>query len=125
MARSSSEHAVFLLIYMNYKSFIAVETYEILMATQNRICFEILMQEFDTLFGYIFPEGPKLNLLNIRIIQIKYVISIDQGYNIIKNIIQEYWLTKTKDEVKFQRSHFPVGKSFGKLLSVATPLVGE
>ena len=55
-----------------------METYEILLATHNTIFFEILVQEFDTLFEYNFQEGPKLNLLNINIIQEKYGISIDQ-----------------------------------------------
>ena len=42
------------------------------------ICFEILTQEFDTLFDYKLQESAKLKLLNITIIQIKYGISIDQ-----------------------------------------------
>ena len=50
MIRISSDHAVLSWIYLNYKSFIAVETDGILMATNNVIYFEILMQEFDTLF---------------------------------------------------------------------------
>ena len=38
----------------------------------------------------------------------KYGISIDQKNHIMKNIIQEYWGTKIKDEVKFQQSPFPI-----------------
>ena len=45
---------------MNYKPFIVVDTYDILVETQNSILFEILMQEFDTLFYHTFQEGPKL-----------------------------------------------------------------
>ena len=66
------------------------------------------MQEFGTLFYYTPQEGPKLNLLNINLIQSKYGISIDQIDHITKNIIQEYWVTNKKDNVKFQQSPFPV-----------------
>ena len=54
------------------------------MATENIICFEILTQEFDTIFEYNFKGGPKQKLLNINIIQSKYGISIDQQYHIMK-----------------------------------------
>ena len=97
MIRSSSDHDVFSWIYKTYKYFLAVEKYDIIMATENIICFEILTQEFDTLFDYTFQEGSKLKLLNINIIKNKYGISIDQTDHIIKKIIQEYWGTKTKE----------------------------
>ena len=61
------------------------------------------MQEFETLFDYTFQEWPKLKLLNIRIIQGEYGISIDQTDHTIKHIIQEYWVTKKIYEVKFQK----------------------
>ena len=48
---------------------------------------------------------------------------IDQTYHIIKNIIQLYWVTNTKEEVKFQKSHFPVDASFEKDLFMATQLI--
>ena len=54
---------------MNYKSFLSIETDDILVATYNRIFFEILMQEFDTIFYHAFLEGPKLKLLNINMIK--------------------------------------------------------
>ena len=76
------------------------------MEEDNGICFEILTQEFDTIFEYNSQEGSKIKLLNIKIIQSEYGISIDQTYHIMKDIIQEYWGTKTKDEVKFQQSPF-------------------
>ena len=60
------------------------------MATDNKICFEKLTQEFDTLFVYNFQEGSKLKLLNIKIIKSKYGISIEQTDHIMKNIVQEY-----------------------------------
>ena len=44
------------------------------------------MKEYDTIFDYTFQEVPKLKLLNIIIIQIKYGISIDQTDH-IKNIL--------------------------------------
>ena len=112
MIRNPYEHAVFTLVYMNYKSFIAVETYDILLEIQSRICFEILMQEFDTILDCTFQKGPKLKLLIINIIQSEYGISIDQTDHIIKRIIQEYWVTNTRYEVRFQKPHFPVGTYF-------------
>ena len=42
MIISSSDHAVFSWVYKNYKSFLAVETYEILISTDNRTLFERL-----------------------------------------------------------------------------------
>ena len=46
--------------------------------------------------------------MKINIDQSKYGISIDQSYHIKKNVIQEYWGTKTKGEVTFHISPFPV-----------------
>ena len=44
----------------------------------------------------------------------------------MKNIIQEYWRTKTKDEVKFQKSPFLLDKSFeNKLFMDTPPIIGE
>ena len=100
------------------KSFLAVEIDDILMETQNMIYFEISLWEFDTLFEYIFQEVPKLKNLNINIIQIEYAISIDQTEHIIKNIIQEYWVTNTKVEVKFHNSPFLVDTSFEYILFI-------
>ena len=57
------------------------------MATENRILFERLTQEFDTLFDFTFQEGSKLKLLNINTIKSKYAISIDQTDHIMINII--------------------------------------
>ena len=42
------------------------------------------MQEFDTIFDYTFQKGPKLKLLNIKIIQGKYGIDIEQTDQIMK-----------------------------------------
>ena len=64
------------------------------MTTENKICFERLTQEFDTLFCHNFQEGTKLKLLNINTIKSKYGISIDQTDHIMKNTIQKYWGTK-------------------------------
>ena len=114
MIRSSSEHALLSWVYKTYKSFLAVETDDILMAKENRIWFEIIAQEFDTLFDYTFQESQKLKLVTIDIIQSKYCINIDQIDHIMKNIIQEYWGTETKDEVKFQKSPFPTDTFFEK-----------
>ena len=66
-----------------------------------------------------------MKLLNVNIIKDKCGISIDLTDHIMKNIIQEYWGTKTKDEVKFQQSPFPVYKSFENKLFVNTHLIGE
>ena len=42
----------------------------------------------------------------------------------MKNIIQEYWGTKTQDEVKFHHSLFPIDTSFKQKLFMDTPLIG-
>ena len=55
----------------------------------------------------------------------EYVSIIYQADHIIKNIIQEYWRTKKKDELKFQKLSFPVETSFEKELFVATALIVE
>ena len=67
------------------------------------------MQEFSILFVYISQEGSELKFLNINIIKIEHDISIDQKNHITKKIFQQYWGKKIKDEVKFWKSHFPVG----------------
>ena len=43
----------------------------------------------------------------------------------MKNIIQKYWGTKTKYEVKFQQLPFPVDTYFEKTIFVAIPIIGE
>ena len=53
------------------------------MATQNIICFERLLQEFDTIFDYKFQEGPKLKISILKT-QSEYGISIYQTDHIIK-----------------------------------------
>ena len=73
----------------------------------------------------MFQEGLTLNIINIIIIQGKYGISIEQTDQIMKNIIQKYWVTKTKDDVKFQKSPFPVDRYFEKVLFIVTPPIGE
>ena len=94
------------------------------MATENIICFERLTQEFDTLFDYNFQEGSKLKLLNINIIQRKYMASV-----LTKHITS--WkisfknIGKKKDEVKFQQYQFPIDTSFEQTLFMAKPIIGE
>ena len=104
---SSSDRSVLSWTYKNYKYVLSVETYDILMETQNSIWFEILIQEFYHIFDYTLQEGPRIKLLNISIIQSELDIFIYHKYHIIKNIIQWYWEKKTKDEVKLQKSPFP------------------
>ena len=58
------------------------------MATDKIIFFQILTQEFDTLFDYTFQEVSNLKLLNINIIEGKYGTIIDQKDHIMKIIIQ-------------------------------------
>ena len=58
------------------------------METHNRICFEILLHWFDTLFDYTFQEEKKIKLLNITIIQSEHGISIYQTDQIVKYTIQ-------------------------------------
>ena len=43
----------------------------------------------------------------------------------MKNNIQEYWVTKTKDEVKYQQSPFTVETYLENTLFVATPIIGK
>ena len=64
-------------IYNKYKYFLAVKTYDILMATYNYILFEIPMQDFLTLFEYIFQKGGKTKLQNINIMKNEHGISND------------------------------------------------
>ena len=54
MIRSSSDHAVFTWDNKIYKYILAVETDDILIATQHRIRFNIFTQKSDTLFDNIF-----------------------------------------------------------------------
>ena len=65
MISSSYEYDVFTWTYQTYKYICTLETNDILMDTQHRVLFEILTQEFDTLYDYTFQEVAKLNLLNL------------------------------------------------------------
>ena len=88
MISNSSDHYVFTWTYKTYKSIISLDTYDRIMTTQHILWFWRLDQEFDNLFDYTFQEVANIKLPNITIIQIKYGISIDQTYHIIKSIIQ-------------------------------------
>ena len=54
MIRISSDHDVFVWTYKTYKYILAVETYDIIMATHNIIFFERLTKYFDTIFDDTF-----------------------------------------------------------------------
>ena len=54
-----------------------------------------------------------------------YGIGIDQKDHIIKNIIQGYWGTKTKEYIKIHKSPFPKDKSSEKDIFMATSIIGE
>ena len=73
----SCGHDVFSCTYKTYKSILAVTTDDTHMANQNRVWFERLTKDSDTLFYYTFQEGSKLKLLNIAIIQSEHGIIID------------------------------------------------
>ena len=77
MIRRSSHQAVFSWIYKTYISFLAVETYDILMKIYNSILSERRVKELDNLFDYNFQEGKTRKLLNISIIQSEKGINID------------------------------------------------
>ena len=94
------------------------------METEKIICLKKLTHKFDTLFDYTFQEGSKIKPLNINIIKSKYGIIIDQTDYIMKNIIQEYWEKKTKDEVKLQQLPLPVDTSFENKLFMDTNIIG-
>ena len=104
MIKSLSDHAVFSWIYKTFKSFLAVDTYDLLVATQNRIFLERLIKEFDNMFYYNSQEGAKLKLLNITIILSEHAISIGQTNHIINEIIHEFWGTKKNRKLSI-RSH--------------------
>ena len=55
----------------------------------------------------------------------KYGISINQTDHIMKILLNNIGEQKTKDEVKFHKSPFPVDISFENILFVDTPLIGE
>ena len=69
-----------------------------------------------------YNKDQKLNLLNIIMIQIEHGINIDHTYHIIKNNNQEYLGTKTKHEVKFQKT---LEKSFENELFMDTYIIEE
>ena len=45
--------------------------------------------------------------------------------HIIKTIIHEYWVTKTKEEVNFHKLAFPVYTQLEKEIFVTPPLIGD
>ena len=106
MIRISAAHDIFSWVYNDYKSFLAVETDDILMETDNRIWFESLAQTFDTLFNYTFQEVSKIKILYINIIQRKYGISMDQTDHIMKISFNNIGKQKQKMKLNFSNHHF-------------------
>ena len=70
MIRRSSDNSVFSWGYNDYKSFLAVETDDILMATDNMFCFEGKTQEFDSIFDYNLQEGSKLKSSTLTLLKV-------------------------------------------------------
>ena len=89
------------------------------------IFFERLMQEFDTLFDYNFQEVPKLNILNISIIQSEYGIIIDQKKHIIKKHYSGILGNKDKIWSKVSEIISRSGHFLWKTLFLDTSLIGE
>ena len=81
------------------------------------------MKESYTFFDHTFQEEPKLNLLNINIIQSKYGISIDQTYQIMKKYSGTLG-NKDKIRSKVSAITFTVDTSFENTLFMDTPLIG-
>ena len=56
MIRTSYDNSVFSWVYKNYKSFLTVETYYILMTTENKIFFERLTQALTLYFAIAYKK---------------------------------------------------------------------
>ena len=75
---SCSYHTLFQDSYNNQKYILTIERDDIILASQNRDSFNHLLQEFDTIFGYIFQGGHHLKLINLSAIQNDYVVKMNQ-----------------------------------------------
>ena len=81
MIRSTSDHGVFTWNYtgdytlvpkssVNYHAILCLTTDDILIYTDNIICYQRIRLAFDPIFDYSFQDNQVLKFLNIRIIQV-------------------------------------------------------
>lgn len=133
MIRSTCDHGIFTWNYkgddtlatnqtINHKAIICLATDDILIFTNNIICYQRIRMSFDPLFDYSYQQGPLLKFLNMRIIQSNHGISIDQTNHIQKNILQDYWKNQDTTSIKWQSAPFPTESSFEEALFHALPL---
>ena len=123
--RSSSDHGIFTWKYtgdhndffcknnsVSYNAIICLATDDIILFTDNIICFQRLQIEFNPIFEYSIQNHSVLTFLNIHIIQSNYGIIIDQTKHIISNIINPYWKDKNTSSIPWESYPFHTESSF-------------
>ena len=82
MKQSTSCAGIYIWEYNKKRSYLALNTDDILLSTIHDTTFEYLCHEFQKLFDITTQHGEILKYLNIRIIQSNYGISMDQTRHI-------------------------------------------
>ena len=107
------------------RSYLALATDDFLLSTSNATLYTTLQDELSSYFTFTHSSGPSLSFLNLRLLQSKHAISIDQTENIETNILKQYWgQYYTKGDIRFYADPFPIDMKFEQTLFQAFPLSG-
>jgi hypothetical protein len=124
MTRCAIDHGVFLWTFQTIKSLLVLETYDILMASENDIPFIHLKEELGKMFDLTTATGSTLKFLNLRLIQTPCGISLDQTSHIMSQIIQPYFKDVPHTSIPNRQFPFPIEPYFEQDLFEAPPLTG-
>ena len=109
---------------MKRKNYLALATYNILIASNPNKLLQILKAEFDKYFTYTVKQGPELIFLNYIIVQSEHGINIDQSSHIDQTILKPYFeeIIDTKEQSNFQSTPFMINQKFDVELFQASPM---
>jgi hypothetical protein len=119
------DHGVFLWDFNNERSYLVIETDDVLMASMSDGPFLYLQAELRKLFDFTCKQGNILKFLNLRIVQSPRGISLDQTHHITTTLLGEYFKGVTPSSIPFTTYLFPLQPAFERALYEAPPLVGS
>ena len=124
MKPNSTCKRIWLWILDGEKNYLALATYNILIASSTNKPLQILKAEFDKYFTYTVKQGSELTFLNYRIIQSEHGISIDQLNHIDQTILKPNFkdIIDKDEKPKFQSAPFPLNPKFEVELFQANPM---
>jgi hypothetical protein len=124
MTRNTFEHGVFIWDWNNERSYLVLETDDVLMSSVTNGPFHFLQHELKKLLDFTCHEGNVRKFLNLCLIQSPSGISIDQMQHITSIVLSKYFYGVPPSSIPFCPHPFPIEPAFQRELFEAIPLVG-